>query len=249
MKKRLLCWMTALLLLTACSWLQEKEEKPADVLIDEGVSAFNAGDYEDALEAFEQLRDWYPFSKYAILAELKIADAHYELGHYEEAVFAYEEFEQLHPRNEAIPYVIYQVGMCHYNRIDTVDRDQTSAQKALDTFRRLRQQFPDDAYARSAGDHINRSLQSLAGHDFYVGMHYYKGKHFKAALERFKNVVNEYPDVGLHTKAKEYIAKCEARLAAAEREAAEAQSEAKGKPGAGDKEAPVASDQPADTDG
>jgi outer membrane protein assembly factor BamD len=246
MKKIFICCMAAMVMLSACSWLQEQEEKPADVLIDEGVTAFNEGDYDDAIEAFEQLRDWYPFSKYAILAELKIADAHFELGQYEEAVFAYEEFEQLHPRNEAIPYVIYQIGLCHYNRIDTVDRDQTSAQKALDTFRRLKQQFPDDPYAQSASNHITRSLQSLSGHDFYVGIHYYKGKHFKAALARFRRVVTQYPDVGLHAKALAYVANCEALLAAQTPEA-DPESEEQGKTGA-DKQAPVASDQPADED-
>lgn len=247
MKKLYLCCMVAILLLNACSWLHEKEEKPADVLINEGVTAFNAGDYDDAIEAFEQLRDWYPFSKYAILAELKIADAHYWLGNYEEAVFAYEEFEQLHPRNEAIPYVVYQIGMCHYARIDTVDRDQTSAQKALDTFRRLQQQFPNDKYARSATDFITRSLQSLAGHDFYVGMHYYKGKHFKAALERFRSVVTQYPDVGLHAQALSYITNCEALIA---KETAEAEEKAlqEAKKGA-EKEAPAASDSSGDEDG
>ncbi|MDJ0781300.1 MAG: outer membrane protein assembly factor BamD [Desulfosarcinaceae bacterium] len=247
MKRRWLICVAALMLLNACAWLQEKEEKPADVLIEEGVEAFNAGDYDDAIEAFEQLRDWYPFSKYAILAELKIADAHFELGNYEEAVFAYEEFEQLHPRNEAIPYVIYRIGLCHFNRIDTVDRDQSAAQKALDTFNRLQQQFPDDAYAHSANNYIHHSLQSLAGHDFYVGMHYYKSKHFKAALERFRSVVTQYPDVGLHAKALNYIANCEAMIA---REAAQASDVSK-KPGtpAADKEAPVASDQPVEQEG
>ncbi|MEJ2641688.1 MAG: outer membrane protein assembly factor BamD [Desulfosarcinaceae bacterium] len=245
MKKRIFCWMAVLLLLNACSWLHEQEEKPADVLIKEGVAAFNAGDYEDAIKAFEQLRDWYPFSKYAILAELKIADAHFELGQYEDAVFAYEEFEQLHPRNEAIPYVIYQIGLCHFRRIDTVDRDQTSAQKALDTFRRLQQQFPDDAYAHSANNYITRSLQSLAGHDFYVGIHYYKGRHFKAALERFKSVVTQYPDVGLTEKALAYIANCEAHIA---KEEAQAAAESEGKIKAEERQAPVASDQPAQED-
>lgn len=247
MKKLYLCCIVAILLLNACSWLQEKEEKPADVLIKEGVAAFNEGDFDDAIEAFEQLRDWYPFSKYAILAELKIADAHFELGNYEEAVFAYEEFEQLHPRNEAIPYVVYQIGLCHYNRIDTVDRDQTSAQKALDTFKRLQQQFPEDAYTHSASDHITSSLQSLAGHDFYVGMFYYKGKHFKAALDRFRSVVTQYPDVGLHAQALSYITNCEAQI---DREAAEAEEKAlqEGKKEA-ENEAPAASDSSGDEDG
>jgi outer membrane protein assembly factor BamD len=247
MKKRIFFWIMVLLLLGACSWMHEKEEKPADVLIKEGVAAFNAGDYEDAIKAFEQLRDWYPFSKYAILAELKIADAHFELSQFEDAVSAYEEFEQLHPRNEAIPYVIYQIGLCHYRRIDTVDRDQTSAQKALDTFRRLQQQFPDDAYAHSASNYITRSLQSLAGHDFYVGMQYYKGKHFKAALERFKNVVTQYPDVGLTGRALAYIPNCEAHIAQETAQAA-VDSTSGGKAGAEEKQAPEASDRPVEED-
>jgi outer membrane protein assembly factor BamD len=149
------------------------------------------------------------------VAELKIADAHYYLDHYAEAVTAYEEFEQLHPRNEAIPYVIYQIGRCYYDQIDTIDRDQTSARKALETFRRLIRQFPEDPYAIKAHTHITICLQSLAGHEIYVGKFYLRSKHYRAALERFKAVISEYPDVGMHYQALQYITQCEALAALA----------------------------------
>ncbi len=112
----------------------------------DGMDAYEDGNYSVAIDNFQQLKDWYPFSKYAILAELKIADSNYHLERYEEAIFAYEEFEKLHPRNEAIfayeefenlhprneavPYVIYQIGRCYYDQIDTIDRDQTPARRA-----------------------------------------------------------------------------------------------------------------------
>ena len=83
------------------------ETRSAQQLAWDGMGAFEDGDYKEAIEDFQQLRDWYPFSKYATLAELKIADAHYQLEQYEEAIFAYEEFEKLHARNQAILYVIY----------------------------------------------------------------------------------------------------------------------------------------------
>ena len=176
------------------------------------MEAYQNGKYEDSIASFQKLKDWYPFSKYAMLAELKIADAHFQLKQYEDAAFAYEEFERLHPRNEAVPYVIYQMGMCYFNRIDTIDRDQTSTHKALEVFQRLVRQFPKDPYAASAGAKIKSCLQSLAGHEFYVGQFYFKAKHYKAALERFRGILNNYPDVGIHYRALQYIKLCEASI-------------------------------------
>lgn len=208
----------AILLLSGCAWFsQEQVEKPAAELIQEGMEAFDKGNFSDAIKNFEQLKDWYPFSKYATVAELKIADSHYYLEQYVEAVTAYEEFEQLHPRNEAIPYVIYQIGRCYYDQIDAIDRDQTSARKALETFRRLIRQFPEDPYAFKANTHVTICLQSLAGHEFYVGKFYLRSKHYQAALERFKAVISNYPDVGMHYQALKYIAQCEALVALAKK--------------------------------
>ena len=181
------------------------------------MEEFKKENYKKAIESFEKLRDWYPFSKFAILAELKIADSHYYLKEYEEAVFAYEEFEGLHPGNEVVPYVIYQIGLCYFEQIDTIDRDQTSSSKALDIFKRLNQQFPENEYALKADEHINICLKNLAEHEFYVGLFYYKSKHYKAALHRFRKVIKNYPDIGIHQKTLKYIALCEALLQKAQK--------------------------------
>ncbi len=173
------------------------------------MTQFKKGNYNSALEHFEKLRDWYPFSKFAILAELKIADSHYRLEEYEDAIFAYEEFAELHPRNEAIPYVLYQIGRCYFDRMDTIDRDQSVTRKALEMFKRLNEKYPDNSYALKADKHINQCLKSLAGHELYVGRFYYKTKHYKAALHRFKAVLSRYPDTGFHQKAMYYITLCE----------------------------------------
>ena len=209
------------LIATGCSSIEKQIDKllgiddggTAQELAWDGMDAYEDGRYDKAIEKFQQLKDYYPFSKYAILAELKIADSHYKRQEYGEAIFAYENFEQLHPRNEAIPYVIYQIGRCYYDQIDTPDRDQTSAQKALETFNRLIEQYPQDKYAVRAAEHIDKCQKSLAGHAYVVGVFYYRTKHYKAALHRFMSVISEYPDVGYHQKALEYIAKCESSIA------------------------------------
>ena len=220
MKRFIVIGILIFLLFSGCNTLKkswksifgENLAESAQMLAWDGMDAYEDGNYSNAIDNFQQLKDWYPFSKYAILAELKIADSNYHLQRYEEAIFAYEEFEKLHPRNEAIPYVIYQIGRCYFDQIDTIDRDQTPASKAYETFQRLGKQFPDDKYARSALEHLGTCEKSLAGNVYYVGVFYYKSKHYKAALHRFMSVLSDYPDVGYHQLALEYIAKCESEL-------------------------------------
>jgi len=210
-----------LVLITGCASLENSidkllgtdEEDTADQLAWDGMDAYESGKYRKAIDKFQKIKDFYPFSKYAILAELKIADAHYQREEYEEAIFEYENFERLHPRNEAVPYVIYQIGRCYFDQINTTDRDQTSTRKALQAFQRLQKQFPDDQYARRSEEHISIALKSLAGHTYRIGLFYYKTKHYKAALHRFMSIISDYPDVGYHQQAIEYIARCEAEIA------------------------------------
>lgn len=212
MKKIIPTLMALVLLISGCGWFQAKDEMSAPELAQDGMDRYNSGDYRKAIDSFEKLKDYYPFDKLAILAELKIADAHFKLEEYDEAIVAYEEFANLHPLNEAIPYVIYQTGLCYSNRVDTIDRDQNNALKALETFNRLARQHPDDPYALKGDEKSKECLKSIAGHDFLVGLYYYKSKHYKAALARFHSVLSQYPDVGVHEQALQYIARCEEAL-------------------------------------
>ena len=203
----------ALFSLSGCAWFSSKDTRPAHELARDGMEEYKSANYTTAIETFERLKDWYPFSKYAILAELKIGDAYYKKEEYEDAVFAYEEFINLHPRNEAAPYVMYQIGRCYFDQVDTVDRDQASTRIALESFKKLVERNPEDPYAKKAIPHIDACIKSLAGHDLYVGQFYFKGRYYKAALSRFMSVLTDYPDVGLQQKALQYISICEAEIA------------------------------------
>jgi outer membrane protein assembly factor BamD len=196
-----------------CTWFSIKGEETAQELANRGMDEFNSGSYRVSIEVFEKLKNWYPFSKYAILAELKIADSHYNLGKFEEAITAYEEFEKLHPRNEATPYVINQIGLSYFGQVSTIDRDQKSAEKALETFQRLAKQFPDSLYAIRAKENIKKCEESLASHELEIGLFYYKSKHYEAAIHRFKRILSKYADVGeIHHQALQFLALSEVSL-------------------------------------
>ncbi len=49
----------------------------AEQLAMDGMEAMRKKDYSGAASSFQQLKERYPYSKYAILAELKLGDAHF----------------------------------------------------------------------------------------------------------------------------------------------------------------------------
>ncbi|MCK4767506.1 MAG: outer membrane protein assembly factor BamD [Desulfobacula sp.] len=210
--KKLFLFFTIVLLLSGCALFETSHEmeKNAGELVSEGSSAFVSGDYKTAVKAYTDLKDWYPFSKYAILAELKIADSHYHLEEYDEASIAYEEFERMHPKNEAIPYVVYRIGLCWFNQLDTIDRDHTPAKNSLTQFNRLIEQYPESEYAQKAKENIKKCVTNLSGHELYVANFYYKTKKYKAALKRYEYLVETYPDSKESKEALNKIPKCRA---------------------------------------
>ncbi|MBU1195381.1 MAG: outer membrane protein assembly factor BamD [Proteobacteria bacterium] len=208
--KKLLFTLVLILPLLSCSLFKTtyQGEKTAEELISEGSAAFVAQEYRTAISAFTNLKDWYPFSKYAILAELKIGDAHFALKEYDEAILAYEEFERMHPKNEAIPYVIYRTGLCWFNQIDSVDRDSTPAQKAIVQFNRLIERFPESEHVADARKNIQISTENLSGHELYVANFYMKAEQYQAALKRYEGIVQNYPGSKESKEALNQIPKC-----------------------------------------
>ncbi len=213
---RLILFFILLIILSGCGpppeALKKGKEKGPRELMEEGLRDMRDGFYEGAIQVFQEIKDKYPYSEYAVLAELKIADALYYKGNYDEAYEAYTEFERLHPVNPNIPYVIYQKGMCHFERVSTIDRDQYHTKKALEEFERLIRRFPNSKYARIAKWRLRKCYSNLARHEIYVANFYYKMKKYRAALGRYRYAITHYPDVGQYYEALRGIELCEKKL-------------------------------------
>jgi outer membrane protein assembly factor BamD len=205
-----------LLLLGGCSlydkYLGGKQEKRPSELMSEGMKNFERGNYDAATEAFQQLKDKYPYSKYAIMAELKMADGLYEKEEFEDAFDAYDDFEKLHPKNKNIPYVIYQKGMCNFRKVTAIDRDQSFTLQAKEEFERLVKRYPRSEYANRARKNIRECFIYLAEYELYVGHYYYKMGKYRTAMNRYTYLIQTYPDMGQYHEALEYINKCKEKL-------------------------------------
>lgn len=196
----------------------KKPDKPPQQLAYEGVQNLQKKDYGDALKAFKTLKERYPYSKYAILAELKVADAYFLKGQYAEAAVAYEEFARLHPRNEIVPYILYQIGMCHFLSYRDTDRDQEHTRMATESFKRLIKAFPNTEYALRANKQLFECQKRIAYHEYRIGKYYYNKNKFQAAKNRLDKVNGEYQDaaqaLGLQKDMDKMLATCDRRLAA-----------------------------------
>jgi len=201
----------AALLFSGCTFLDDLfvASTPEDMnlnlapqtLIEEGMKEYNKGRYYVALEYFNKVLDSHRFTPEALLAELKVADCTYYMGKYDEAYAYYERFEEMHPTNEAIPYVMYQKAMCHYKRIDSIDRDISGAQKAIERFQLLLNAYPDSPYAADAKAKIAAAKEFLANHEFGVAQFYLRTDEPSQAIIRLKYLIAMYPQTEIVPKA------------------------------------------------
>lgn len=184
---------------------------PPETLVKKGMAEYNRGKYFMAIEYFDKVLASHRFSPQAILAELKIADCKYYMGHYIEAYEYYEQFEEMHPTNEAIPYVMYQKGMCHYKRIDTIDRDTTGARRAIERFQLLLKAYPASPYTEDARQKIAAATEFLANHEYGVAKFYLRVNEPDQAMVRLRYLAAVYPDAKIIPKAQQLLRELEAK--------------------------------------
>jgi outer membrane protein assembly factor BamD len=194
-----------------------------------GSAEFQDGSFKKAREYFIRLKDEYPLHNLAILAELGIADSFFSDKQYPEAENAYSEFLNMHPINENIPYVLYQMGMCHYKEKGSIDRDQTETIKAQKEFERLITRFPDSKFSAAAGKLLRECKQELAEQEFYVGRFYFRQKKYQAALNRFEMVARNYANIGLDYKIEYYIDETKRKIVEEEKLKKDAEEKKKAK--------------------
>lgn len=214
-KKAFLFILALILFLSGCAWWKRADIVKAtpEGLYQKGLNYYRKGSYEKAIEFFQRAKEEYPLSHVAILAEIGIADSCFSKGEYAEAEVAYNDFVNLHPTNENLPYAIYQLGMCHYKQMSSIDRDQAETWKARKEFERLISRFPGSKFSFMAEKKLRDCRKRLGEHEFYVGNFYFKKKKYKAALRRFETITRDYANLGLDYKVSYFIRETKKHLA------------------------------------
>ncbi len=173
----------------------------AEAIFNQAIDHVKNKKYARAIIQFEKVRDEFPFSAQAVESELKIAEAQYLNKQYPEAALGFKDFLALHPTNKNIPFVIYHLGLVHFDQFTSIDRDQKEVEIAQGYFKTVVKEHPKSPYVADANEKLAKCKEYLAEHEFYVASFYLKEEKYPAARERFENIVRRYPNTPTAVKA------------------------------------------------
>lgn len=165
---------------------------PVDQLYNEAKQALADKEYKKAVEKFETVEQQHPYSKWATNAQVMAAYTNYKQEEYDAAVALLERFVRMHPGNELTPYAYYLIGLCYYEQISDVGREQSMTSAARKALNDVVQRFPESEYARDAKLKLDLVTDHLAGKEMSVGRYYLKRGEVLSAINRFKYVVENY---------------------------------------------------------
>jgi outer membrane protein assembly factor BamD len=170
---------------------------------EKGLRELKDENFAEAIKYFTFVKTRFPFSRYATLAELKVADTHMARGRYIEAIDAYRQFMKFHPTHEMTEngYAAFKICESYYKQIPdewflsppAYEKDQTATRDALKEYDGFLARYPDSKYVKEARKNRGVALRKLIDHELYVARFYLnRGKPY-AAIGRLEGVIKDFP--------------------------------------------------------
>jgi len=217
-------------ILSSCSKNKEVSENiiQTDSLQDEMVKAYNdgaealkKGDVVFATKKFNEAEMLFPQSEWAPRAALMSAYAYWTSQYYSSASDELKRFIKIYPNNENLDYAYYLLAMCYYDSIENEKKDLKPLLESKKNFQILIKKFPSTDYSLDAEYKLLLIEDYLAAKELYIARHYMKKQKWIAAINRLKNIINDYSEsiyveeslhrlveihyiIGLENEAKKY---------------------------------------------
>ena len=173
---------------------------------EKGTRELKDENYPEALKYFSYVKSKFPFSGYATLAELRVADTYYAQDKFLEAIDAYKLFIKFHPTHPEVVngYAWYQICRGYVEQIPSDwflvppshEKDQAATRDALRELATFLKTFPESPYQEKGRLLYRKCLRKLADHELYVARFYLDRDKPKAAILRLETLLKRYPDAG-----------------------------------------------------
>lgn len=147
---------------------------------------------EDAAFYFAEIERLYPYSDWARRALIMQAFSYHRDADYPNSRAAAQRFIDFYPDDDDAAYAQYLLALSYYDQIDEVGRDQGLTFQALQALREVIERYPDSEYARAAVLKFDLAFDHLAGKEMEIGRYYLRRKHYSAAINRFRVVVEDF---------------------------------------------------------
>ena len=188
-------------LLVSCSKKDEfKEsvikEKSLDLQVleayQQGMKNLESGDVIYAAKKFNEAEILFPQSEWAPKSAIMAAYSYYSQDYYGDTVAELERFLRVYPLNKNLDYVYYLLGVSYYEQIVDEKKDLQSIVRAKKYFNILIKNYPNTKYSLDAEYKIELVNDTLAAKEMYIGRYYFDKKKWIPAINRFKNVIDNY---------------------------------------------------------
>lgn len=178
---------------------------------DKGMKELEDKDWIAASKYFGFIKTRFPYSKYAVLAELRLADAEFGAEQYLEAIDSYRLFIKFHPTHEMVAngYASFRIGEGYYRQLSgdfwmfppSFEKDQSSTEDAANELKTFLDKYPDSPFRDKAKDIIKQVGKRLADHEWYVARYYWdRGKPMGTVI-RLRRLLERYRGVGYDEEA------------------------------------------------
>ena len=200
--------------LVACGATQEAASNPLQYAEDakrayeKALLPYFDNDWEEANLQMTEVKRKYGYSRYARLAELRLADIAYHQEKYAEAVAAYKGFVHDYPNDPEVPYARYKVAKSQFEQTSMSlllppleERDLAAVQDAYSSIREHLTDYPGYQHEPELRHMLEVVTGLLARHELYVGRFYLSEDRFEAAAARVEYALHNLVDSGLEAEA------------------------------------------------
>jgi outer membrane protein assembly factor BamD len=180
--------------------LQEDASAPDTQLFESGMTYLEKSQFIKARLSFQTLINTYPDSEFTPASFLAIADSFYDEGgasNLLQAEAQYKDFLIFYPTHEMADDAQLKIAAINYKLMKPYDRDPTNAKKAEQEFKRFLRTNPDSELTPTAREALRDVEETLAQRHHAVGDFYYRRNSYIAAEERFKEVLDGYPNYSM----------------------------------------------------
>src|SRR5262245_9876586 len=170
---------------------------PDRVLFETALKDLKKGRYTVARLTLNTLISTYPDSELMPEAKYAMAESFYREGttaNLNQAEVEFKDFITFFPINDRADDAQLMIAMTHVRQREKSDRDPTQALLAQAELNRMIESYPDSPLLDEAKSLLREVQEILAEGVFKIGNHYLIRRAYTAAVSRYHEVLDKYPD-------------------------------------------------------
>ena len=193
--------ISLLFILSNCGSSEKKVEQvfetskdQAILIYEDGLAAIDREEYFYAASRFSEAEILLPQSKWAAKSALMSGYCYYVISFYSQSISNLERFTKTYPASKNLDYAHYLIALSYYEQILDEEKDIEPLIQSKKKIEFFLKEFPNTDYAIDLKFKLELVINQLAAKEMSIARYYIKNEKWIAAINRLKNVVDNYDE-------------------------------------------------------